>query len=239
MFEEWNFKLCRDGSSCDNCQKIFGLGRNDYWSRMWIIQEVSLAKAPVIYYGMDIVLWQDVISAITQNSDNWFRSFAAPAFLWVLELQRHDLPSKGGMVPLSDAVESSWASQCSEPRDMLYALQGLVLQNVRVPIDYSRPILEVYLDGVVMLLRECYDNDGPTAVLNLNISKLTSSMMLKELDPRHIHVFREQHTQDRKTMSESNALASFRYNFRSLVLAYVPPKPLKGDWPRQSRFSSG
>lgn len=231
--------LCHSGSSCDSCLRMFSLGRNDYWSRMWIIQEVSLAKVPIIYYGRDVVLWQDVISVLKQTSDDWFRSFAAPAFLWVLDLQRNDPSSKGGRVSLSDAVMSSWGSQSSEARDMLYALQGLVLENVRIHIDYNRPILEVYLDGVVMLLRECYENDSPAAVLRLNISNLTSSMMLKEMDTAQVHVLTEQYSQERTTVLQSDAMASFRRKFRQIALDFQPYQPSRLDWPKKSWCSSG
>jgi len=49
-------------------------------------------------------------------------------------------------ISLGDSVQYFTSQRCKDPRDKIYALQGLLKEHERVPVDYDRFVHEVLLD---------------------------------------------------------------------------------------------
>ena len=238
-FRDWSRKLCRIGDACDSCKRIFGFGYNDYWSRMWIIQEVLMAKKLTVYYGVDILDWQHISQLVWAETrpNDWFSSWIHSTFCWMLKTHHDVAFLKHRQVSLGDLVFSSQKNQCSEARDLLYSLQGLVQDDVKVCVDYDRPMLEVVLDGAVMLLREC--GDDRATFMSSNIRHLSEVMLSKELDIFLLYDLEKRYFQEKVTMPREEALSKFRDRLRDEILQHQPSVRRVPSWPKKSYFMSG
>lgn len=138
-----------------------------YWQRLWIIQEIYLAKELQIYCGRDNVSGKafeafflacskyqfskhaDLVSQIRQ-------SIALDAHMArrVDRLRDHKPFSLQGHIDfqawLQVAVEKEFL--CSEPRDIIYALLGLSpsMEEINILPDYEKPIAEVLVDALAV-----------------------------------------------------------------------------------------
>lgn len=126
---------------------------NEYFSRLWIVQEVVLARSIRV-----------LIHGCPNASISW-EEFSQP-HLW-LPYTNHDEPRTGNnyysLVNLTDArhtqtqplhkrLENFSDHACEDPRDKVYGLMGIVDERDHVPIDYAKPLVDVYVD----VLRICY-----------------------------------------------------------------------------------
>lgn len=102
-----------------------------YWCRLWVLQELKLAKRKYLMCGSMVIPWHDFERFILRVDEK----FRAPCFSpssWSTE----DICSSGAMrmimlartpvwTSLLDLMEKSRHLQCEEPRDRVYALCGL------------------------------------------------------------------------------------------------------------------
>jgi hypothetical protein len=109
-----------------------GLVRLPYFSRVWVVQEVKLAREATISCGTTTIHWK-TLQAQTRTPSNLITPFAKA---WIYSNKDDILPL------LLDTVESC----CFDPRDKIFALMGLVRQGVReeLPIDYSLSVQQLY-----------------------------------------------------------------------------------------------
>ncbi|PVH83087.1 hypothetical protein DL98DRAFT_120388 [Cadophora sp. DSE1049] len=126
--------------------------RHDWWERIWVVQEVAVAKRIDIFCGSSTIPW------------GWFRDFIT---------QRHVQPepedtfghamfkflSRGLSVlqtspvleyGLLDLAHEFRSRHASNPRDKLYALLGLLSnsEDRGVIPDYTKAVDDVYMDFV-------------------------------------------------------------------------------------------
>lgn len=133
--------------------------KRDYWRRVWIIQEVVLAKSRIMLCGNAMVyhenfyvayaIWSDIQNLNTGKTVDYelatsFTRYLGPpsvATLAMLIYQRSARRRAGE--PLGEdmfsLIESSWNFVSSDPRDRIYGLFGLLEENspLPVPIDYG------------------------------------------------------------------------------------------------------
>lgn len=104
-----------------------------YWSRMWIVQEVTLAARAVIHCGsraVDFSLFEDLVythHSITTSG----HSFFGPA----LEVCYYR--SFRTIYELDGAIMISKKRMATDIRDRVYALFGLVKELSDIPVDYN------------------------------------------------------------------------------------------------------
>ena len=123
----------------------------EYWSRIWIIQEVVLARSLYLLIGDEVIQWEHLEDVATGNLAPYF-SGAQQAVrntssgmnfrqTWALEKK---LASKKSPNPcLTELLYMFHRAHCQDPRDRLYGLFGPVPIHVRsrVIVDYtSHPI---------------------------------------------------------------------------------------------------
>ncbi|KAK4206550.1 hypothetical protein QBC37DRAFT_243374, partial [Rhypophila decipiens] len=151
------------------------LSRPYFW-RVWVLQEVALAKDAVLICGCKTVSWglitrrskvvgydaglcpshlvskfnalQALVAFHPQN--NHYITSLPPA----LGFERPKVRDVGQLLNLLDI-----ASFCdaSDPRDKVYALLGLVtgLEPLGFLPDYTETVEDVYLDIAILLAQEC------------------------------------------------------------------------------------
>ena len=148
---------------------LLSLLQRPYWCRVWIVQEVLLAKSVKILCGRMILPW-DIFS---QTIDKIYDGAAGRGYRLVqgvtlsdpvralreardLDTQRRDYggPITGSISSnsrLSQLICSFRQSLCADPRDRVFGLLGLVGRDEQVEVDYSVSPLRLYIDVLTRL----------------------------------------------------------------------------------------
>ncbi|KIW00151.1 uncharacterized protein PV09_08327 [Verruconis gallopava] len=115
----------------------------EYWTRLWIVQEVLSANSIMIFHGNKSIEWSQYTNLMNRSH--------APQPLLALD----SIALRNISTPiLPEIALFSWKdSMCQDPRDHIYALQGLFTEQCRIEVDYVKPIRDVYLDAALMILR--------------------------------------------------------------------------------------
>ncbi|KAI9691016.1 MAG: hypothetical protein M1822_008636 [Bathelium mastoideum] len=140
--------------------------RQEYWSRVWIIQEIRVATQLRVYFGSDSIRWTafetvaaSVGALLEEPRASGGKSFAfASSPKTILReptpLQICLLRSGFLNISLNAAIFAFWKGRgASDPRDCLYALYGLfdsqVNDNIATPdIDYNLTTKDVFINFV-------------------------------------------------------------------------------------------
>ncbi|KAG4413789.1 hypothetical protein IFR04_013061 [Cadophora malorum] len=131
-----------------------------FLSRLWVVQEIALAKTVLVLAGSFLVTWNDpydvamgLVSQMYLSTRHWASEPILVRMLGAIssilnigstriELQRNDAPSGRDLIPLSRF------HIVSKPQDKVYALLGLLGTSTRekLVVDVGKPVEEVYLD---------------------------------------------------------------------------------------------
>jgi hypothetical protein len=153
---------------------LLALLKRRYWQRMWIVQELQLARRLTFYCGaekMSDIALKDVCEFIASASENELRlhlmwedmpiadHFKELKKTFAINLfgRRHTLPNRPSLrlkTWLYDCMRLECT--CSEPRDMVYALLGVSedCQEGELVPDYGKSDLEVYYDAMTVCTRD-------------------------------------------------------------------------------------
>ncbi|KAI0528367.1 putative heterokaryon incompatibility protein [Xylaria digitata] len=159
---------------------LFRLINHDYWSRSWVIQEIAVSKNVIISYGGELITW-DYFSSLIQllfNTDPntiWHiskiyrRSPDPPPIdagiqIVSLGLVRESIKGKQS-IGLFELLIASINSTATDPRDNIYAVQGIstAAGSGDIVPDYSSTIERPFLETARYLLRQ----DHPSRILHL------------------------------------------------------------------------
>ncbi len=128
------------------------LGKQEYWSRIWIVQELVLAESIMIHWGDKVLPWQHLEDFLTN-----FRTNATVATLEDFLNEEELLAAKlwrrrrqGLITPFRDLIVEHRFSHCTDPRDKIYALRSLASDhNIgKFPVDYAKSLTDIYWDTV-------------------------------------------------------------------------------------------
>lgn len=121
-----------------------------YWTRLWLVQEVLLAKERhVLCPGGLLISWR----RMGDLHNHYKRDFVNKSVCEITELLSKSLENIP--MPLDDAIDRFCSQQCKDPRDKVYALQGIVMEEEQVLVDYHEPVHTVFMD-VVQVLHVAY-----------------------------------------------------------------------------------
>ena len=133
------------GEKSPICEKLQDLLENEYWSRVWIVQEVLLGRARTIHYGSSILSWGELGRLV--NGSVYCRNRSISKHLrWLLE---HAPGAKANGVDFNEAFGNCYDSGARDPRDHVYGLQGLFAPELRLHVDYDISVKEIFIDAVV------------------------------------------------------------------------------------------
>lgn len=147
--------------------KFFG---SPWFSRVWILQEIALAKTAVVGYGDNWLEWDQVLSAMDtlrrtqlgRNKHMWGLSNANNAdrvrrcCIQLRNSQEEGFQTDGHL----RLVNLLWQTRffgMTDPRDRFYALLGLMtdqfIKKNWIEIDYRKPIADLILELNILLIR--------------------------------------------------------------------------------------
>ncbi|KAK3390262.1 hypothetical protein B0H63DRAFT_557260 [Podospora didyma] len=132
-----------------------------YWKRLWIVQEVLLAKEEVLCFGDDVKTAEnwDLFTGGRRSLDRlpelWKLS---PAIQTAINKIRHSFPFQldrlrrdhGQQWQLHSLIDMTENSLCRDPLDKIYGLLGLAgdFQTEDFGISYKKSVQEVYQDAI-------------------------------------------------------------------------------------------
>jgi hypothetical protein len=134
-----------------------------WFSRIWCIQEIVLAKKAVMLWGEHELSWQDVgmiATLLNELTPQRALGYDENAFYADIEVQQaHEMyaiqqTEWHDFISLLDGC--SFSFQATNPRDRVYGLLALVEENEEAQalcVDYDKSFGEVYADAVVAAIQ--------------------------------------------------------------------------------------
>ncbi|KAF7956099.1 hypothetical protein EAE96_005019 [Botrytis aclada] len=129
---------------------------NEYWKRLWIIQEIGKARKLIIFFRKEPINWQRFMETvildwpypawITQKAMKGYGlSHTVPWNLYYQLQNKYD-----GGHKLQNLMANHRQALCKEPRDKVYGLIGLATDcYAGFPMDYRKTLYEVWKDTVI------------------------------------------------------------------------------------------
>lgn len=141
---------------------------NDFFFRVWIIQEISLARKIVMRTRTDSCSWSDGVVGTCRDQGPAFALYGENQFGLPAEIMprlKQGIKNMGGIesfraslsespdgISISELLVRSVEFQCSDPRDRVYGLLGLTTEKARseILVKYHRdyPEIEATLQAV-------------------------------------------------------------------------------------------
>ncbi|KAK8906249.1 hypothetical protein QC760_004846 [Botrytis cinerea] len=147
----------RDALQCEFWKPL----RNPYWCRLWIIQEVALAKNPTVHCGSHSISFDDLIFAIryasscgtrysvTSGEEHWLDEYSYG--IKGLVHSRANVAENKSLL-LSEVLEIIGPHiAVTDPRDRIYGLLGLANSCDIIP-DYTLSRTQVYTQAAKNIL---------------------------------------------------------------------------------------
>jgi hypothetical protein len=128
-----------------------------WWKRLWTVQELLLAKHPVVYYGPYVMLWTTVtqIWNETDPRDSLRACYKMRNDINYLEMLRCH-PNRD-----LHALLSATADKCfTEPKDRIFALLGALPQGI-ISLDYSLDVQVIH----TLITLHCIATQGAFDIL--------------------------------------------------------------------------
>ncbi|KAE9365013.1 HET-domain-containing protein [Stipitochalara longipes BDJ] len=177
--------ICNDGARWAKVKTLTDL---PWFSRVWVVQEVALAKTCSLRWGhhelniadlVELCCWNEARPDIKSVTGGWgsgmllnlFDDFYAtygnsnswttskPLLRYQMELGRANIDK----ICLSGLLRSSGTINASDPRDHIYAFLGHPLASTAsgliIEPDYGKPLVDVYTDAAFSLLQ--HPREGP------------------------------------------------------------------------------
>ena len=159
--ESWRID---DEADRDAVRTVLYMLTEKYWSRLWIVQELLLAKKITIWYGKFFVRstvlalamvqelpWKQHITGLQTLNTDWKQAdIEKRCLLQTLEQQKrvfallrghHTLSHKDSdgfsLTHLDAIIDQFYDCECQDSRDKIFGLQALVMPTERIPIDYT------------------------------------------------------------------------------------------------------
>lgn len=126
--------------------------RNPYWQRLWIMQEIILARELSVCCSNSRLSWHQLRTICSWG--RWWCVFDAGQAALHHRLRAQDDNLACDITShLIDALEMSRRTVCLEPLDMIYGMMAIVDPAERILVDYSASALEVYTHVLNTVLR--------------------------------------------------------------------------------------
>jgi hypothetical protein len=159
----WVIKYFLNRKLKETVEELITMCKMEYWTRLWIIQEICLASQIGLLYAsrsLDWNVFQCVFDALVDADTSQYRrddqtlSICHLLLLlmetqpWKLTQQRglHDDSDNERTWRLADPLEISSTSYCHDKRDKIYRILGPCEDSFRrrIAIDYTCSLFDVY-----------------------------------------------------------------------------------------------
>lgn len=137
---------------------------HEWWARVWVIQEAHLARVPMLWCGNCGLPLQLMRHVFQLFQDAW-RVHGIAACIGgvgegvsseeVLHLQYIFGTDSEAVAadPLSFLYVTNWRCRCSDPRDRIYGLLGLLPTSFGITPDYKLDVKSVYEQSMVKIMQ--------------------------------------------------------------------------------------
>lgn len=164
--------VVKDFGSMDRLGRAMdGLGWRSFWKRLWIVQEIRLARRLEILCGDSKIDWESFFLLLGETQKYWRsldrRELSA---LTMFEFRHRELLSPTQLLPVLKTF------QCSDSRDLIFGSLEVVAWSQQVPVDYSLTRLELAAAVIA-----AWDDDTTTYRAKLKI--LSDLLDLEPNDP--------------------------------------------------------
>ena len=166
------------------------LADREYWTRIWIIQEVLLARSLWLMVDTTVIEWSTLWNV--GRDFGFFLSegaAAAKAFRWIWDYRS----GRYQATVLRNLVQDFHGSQCLDPRDRIYGMLGLLSASdcSRACVDYNISLLQTIVNNVELLMPDT--GHGIDPVHFYDIVWATCSKLPQGEVEDHSHVIRFLH----------------------------------------------
>lgn len=118
---------------------------DEYWKRVWIIQEIGQARRLNVCFGSFEIGWDDFIHLITMHQRD---SGSGPMRLHSLRQERDH-----NGCPLEKLLHDHQEAECKDPKDKIYGLVGLAGDAYGFPMDYEKSLIQIWTDTMEFVNR--------------------------------------------------------------------------------------
>ncbi|KAL5410048.1 hypothetical protein PMIN03_005624 [Paraphaeosphaeria minitans] len=155
------------------------LFQREYWTRAWIVQEIAMAQKIIVVYGDNELPWNDIASFARafRNPDNntaldvmgtMFGGGSVPLsyIMKILQIDNMREAYRADGVDILDLLFHGWQFNATDPRDNIFAFQGLTREELPLGIqpNYQQSVLDLFLNVTYFLMGR---NDRPLWFLKL------------------------------------------------------------------------
>lgn len=136
-----------------------------WWRRVWIIQEAVLARQVKLICGTETIEWDDLDKipqggTLSKNKITAFGYRIDPLFSWpdasyqAISRLRSTKLSQGNRASIYDLLYDFRSSECTDPRDRIYAFLGLAgdIDGADLVPNYAQSVSEVYINTARALI---------------------------------------------------------------------------------------
>jgi len=136
------------------------LKRHEYFSRVWIIQELVLSRKILLLFGLeDSVTWEEFIRGdLVEDERGELGPFSMSYNTGPIQRIRKELAESIRNLDgepglhLCDILSYLTSLRSGDPKDQIYGLLGLVKTSERPVIDYRKTVQQVFLDAAAIVL---------------------------------------------------------------------------------------
>ncbi|KAI0115654.1 HET-domain-containing protein [Nemania sp. FL0031] len=140
------------------CDAVIRLFTRPYWTRCWVIQEICLAKSPVIVCGGRSVPWGTMLKRLGELGNSVPAQYAQHLISPLRQMRYREqnklrINTETGLIPL---LVLSRRSLARDPRDKLYALLSLARDGrTLIPTpNYSQTVEQIFLETAKCMIED-------------------------------------------------------------------------------------
>jgi hypothetical protein len=144
---------------------VIGFFQNPYWTRMWIVQELTVS-CDFTVYGAHYTLPGYYLRCFAVWLDDHIPEvepirLMSPHVMYLLTRE----PRGAAHYQLSDLLKHLDGGLCFDTKDRVYALRALLQKGNSLVVDYSKPNIDVLLDAVRLIGEETIVRSKQMAVI--------------------------------------------------------------------------
>ncbi|KDN65596.1 putative HET domain-containing protein [Colletotrichum sublineola] len=130
-----------------------------YWARMWVFQEIVLARGATIHCGSLSAEWSTLRALDDVTGDPTWWQKPETRITWITDLRKAVFRISQFFIGLPDArktinvLHSTRTLLSTDPRDKLFALIGVSDISYLLKADYSKPARDIYMDFTRSLIQ--------------------------------------------------------------------------------------
>ncbi|KAH9210283.1 heterokaryon incompatibility protein-domain-containing protein [Leptodontidium sp. 2 PMI_412] len=155
---------------------------NPYWRRLWIIQEIGLARSLVVHISRQSLEWEDFIEELCLEKQSPSFLTVYPGALLIQKLRSKRMTRNFNSNHLETLLEDFQEAECAEARDKIYGLLGFasdcLLESIEV--DYQKSRFQLYAEVVDFFNRRQHFKDQEWNAVDRSMKMVRFSQLVSK-----------------------------------------------------------